>query len=242
MPRIADARTRSHGDRSRPRIPGRPHHHQRHAARAPLARPGHPAAGAAGRRGVRRNVAGGGAAARALPRRACAGGRVGCGHLAGGPRDAGARRHHAGPLAHDPHHRGEPGRHGLPRGGRRDAGPAQRAPARPGPVLPGRSRHRALHHRRHVRDARLGHQRRALRHDPGERAGSDGGDGRWAADPHRRPRAQVGDRLRPDAAVHRLRGHARRHHRDPAAAARHPGGRVVRHLPVRLRCAARSRR
>ena len=40
------------------------------------------------------------------------------------------------------------------------------------------------------------------------------------------------DRLRPDAAVHRLRGHAGRHHRNPVAPARHPRGDVVRHLPV----------
>ncbi len=39
-------------------------------------------------------------------------------HVARRPRDAGARRHHARPVAHDAHHRGEPGRHGLPRRGR----------------------------------------------------------------------------------------------------------------------------
>ena len=106
------------------------------------------------------------------------------------------------------------------------------ASARPGAVLPGRSRHRAVHHRRHVRDARLRHQRGALRHDPRERAGPDRGAGRRPADPHRRARAQVRHRLRPDAAVHRLRGHAGRHHRNPVAPARHPRGDVVRHLPV----------
>ena len=46
------------------------------------------------------------------------------------------------------------------------------------PVDPGTV---ALHHRRHVRDARLRHQRGALRHDPRERAGADRGAGRRAA-------------------------------------------------------------
>ena len=150
------------------------------AARAPLARPGHPAAGAARRGRVRRNLGRSGAPAGAVQRRARAGGGLGRRHLAGGPRDAGARRHHARPVAHDPHPRGQPARHGLPHRGRRDARAAQRASARPGPVLPGRSRHRAVHHRRHVRDARLRHQRGALRHDPRERAGADGGAGRRA--------------------------------------------------------------
>ena len=82
-------------------------------------------------------------------------------------------------------------------------------------------------HRRHVRDARLRHQRRALRHHPRERAGPGGRAGRWPRDPDRRARAQGVERLRPDPAVHRLRGHARRHHQDPAAPARHPGGDVA---------------
>ena len=42
--------------------------------------------------------------------------------------------------------------------------------------------------------------------------------------PHRRPRAQVERRLRPHAAVRRLRRHARHHHRDPAAALRRARG------------------
>ncbi len=42
--------------------------------------------------------------------------------------------------------------------------------------------------------------------------------GRRAGDPHRRAGAQVRHRLRPDPAVHRLGGHARRDHRDPACA------------------------
>ena len=71
--------------------------------------------------------------------------------------------------------------------------------------------------RRHGGDARLGHQRRALRHDARQRAGADGGACPTATiDPHRRPGAQVGGRLRPHAAVRRLRGDARHHHRDDA--------------------------
>jgi D-lactate dehydrogenase (cytochrome) len=54
---------------------------------------------------------------------------------------------------------------------------AQRASARHRPVLPHRSRRGRLA-RRHGRDARLGHQCRALRHDARERAGADRGDGR----------------------------------------------------------------
>ena len=213
-------------------LPGRAHHHQRHPARAPLARPGHPAAGAARRRRLHRDLGRSRPPAGAVQHRARAGGGLGRRHLAGRPRHAGARRHHARPLAHDAHPRGQPARHGLPRRGRRHPRPAQRASARPGPVLPGRSRHRALHHRRHVRDARLRHQRGALRHHPRERAGPDRGAGRRPRDPHRRPRAQVRHRLRPDAPVHRLGRHARRHHRNPVAPARHPRGDVVRHLPV----------
>ena len=44
------------------------------------------------------------------------------------------------------------------------------------------------------------------------------GHGRRPGDPHRQPRAQVGGRLRPDAAVRRQRGHAGRHHRDHSCA------------------------
>ena len=171
-------------------------------------------------------------AARALPRRPRAGGRLGRRHLARGPRHAGARRHHARPVAHDPHPR-------------RSASPTWTAASRPASRATSSTRTCAtracssrsipaprLHHRRHVRDPRLRHQRGALRHHPRERAGPDRGAGRRPRDPHRRPRAQIRHRLRPDPAVHRLRRHARRHHRNPAPPARHPRGDVVRHLPV----------
>ena len=49
-------------------------------------------------------------------------------------------------------------------------------------------------------------------------------------------------RLRPDAVVHRVGGHAGGHHRNPVAAARHSRGDVVRHLPVPDACATRWRR
>ena len=49
--------------------------------------------------------------------------------------------------------------------------------------------------------------------------------GRRHDHPHRLAGAQVVRRLRPDAPVVRLGGHARRHHRADAAGARHPGAR-----------------
>ena len=65
-------------------------------------------------------------------------------------------------------------------------------------------------------------------------------DGR--RDPHRRPRAQIGHRLRPDAAVHRLRGHAGRHHRNPACACTASPRRCRPPPASSPRCATRSRR
>ena len=64
-------------------------------------------------------------------------------------------------------------------------------------------------HRRHGGDARLGHDRGALRDDAGERARADGGARRRPDHPHRHARAEIVGRLRPDAAVRRLRRHAR---------------------------------
>jgi hypothetical protein len=79
-------------------------------------------------------------------------------------------------------------------------------------VLPDRSGRGRLA-RRHGRHARLGHERRALRHDARERARPDGGHRRRQGDPHRRARQEVLGRLRPDPPVRGLRGHARHHHR-----------------------------
>ena len=73
-------------------------------------------------------------------------------------------------------------------------------------------------HRRHGRDARLRHHRGSLRDDARERAGADGGARRRPHHQDRRPRAQVIVGLRPDAAVRRLRRHARRDHRTDACA------------------------
>ncbi len=150
-----------------------------------------PSRRSAGRRGLHRNHRGSGPAARACAMRSRAGRAMGRRHLAGGARNAGARRHHARPVAHDAHPPGQPAGHGLPGGGRGDPQAAQRASARPGPVFPGRSRHRGLHAGRHVRDPRLRHQCGALRHDPRKRHGPDRGAGRRAGDPHRRAGAQV---------------------------------------------------
>ena len=58
-------------------------------------------------------------------------------------------------------------------------------------------------------------------------------DGEFAA--HREPRAKILGRLRSDAAVRRLRGHARRHRRDHAAPLRHSRGDRGRALSVSRR-------
>ncbi len=64
-----------------------------------------------------------------------------------------------------------------------------------------------------------GHDRRALRHDARDGARTDRSARRRPRHPHRRPRAQVGGRLRPDAPVRRIGGHARCDHgRDRAPA------------------------
>ena len=219
-------------DRRRPRVPGRAARHRRERPRAALARRGRPTAGAArcGRvRGHdRRNFPIAGALLRAFG----AGGAVRHRHLAGGARHAGARRRFRRPDADEGGAGGQCRGHGLPGAGGRHASRAEPASARPGPVLPGRSRRRRLA-RRHVRDAGQRHQRGALRHHARKRAGPDRGAGRRACDPHWRAGAQIRDRLRPDAAVHRLGRHAGGGDRNPAPPARHPGGDGCRDLPVR---------
>ena len=94
-------------------------------------------------------------------------------HLARRPCQRAARRRLDRLPRHEPHSRGP--RRGPRLRGRagRHAQAAQRASARPGPVLPDRSRRRRLA-RRHGGDARLGHQRGALRHHEGQRAGAEG--------------------------------------------------------------------
>ena len=130
-------------------------------------------------------------------------------HLARRPCRRAARRRLHRPVAD------EPGPARQRRGSRRDgrgrrhAQAAERASARHRPVLPDRSRRRR-DARRHGGDARLGHQRGALRHDARERAGADRRARRRQGHPHRAARPQVGRRLRSDPAVRRLRRHARR--------------------------------
>ena len=68
-----------------------------------------------------------------------------------------------------------------------------------GPVLPGRSRRRGSHHRRHGLDARLRHHRRALRHHARERAQHHGRDGGRLDRQDGAAGAEVLGRLRPDA-------------------------------------------
>ena len=86
--------------------------------------------------------------------------------------------------------------------------------------------------RRHGVDARVGDQRRTLRHDARERARPDRRHRRRPDRPYRQPRAQVERRLRPHATVRRLRRDARHHHRGAAAAVRAAGSDLGRGLPV----------
>ena len=126
----------------------------------------------------------------------------------------------------DAHGQGPEGQRRGPRrdrAGARHPQAAERLHPRPGPVLPDRSGRRRIAGR-HGRHARLGHQRRALRHDARERARPHGGARRRAHHPHVAARAQVRRRLRPHPPVRRQRGHARHHHRSDAAAVRHPRG------------------
>ena len=113
-------------------------------------------------------------------------------HLARRPHQRAARRPLARLLAHEPGARRQRARPRLRGRARRLAQAAQRLPARPGAVLPRRSRRRGGHHRRHGRDARLRHQRRALRHHARERA-----------EPHRRDGRRLGGQDRRSARASR---------------------------------------
>ena len=108
----------------------------------------------------------------------------------------------------------------------------EKAPAVDRAHVPARSRRRC-DARRHGGDARVRHDRGALRDDARGGAWADRRPRRRTRDPHRRSRAQVIVRLRPDQAVRRLGGHARRHHRGHAAAARPSGGARGGDLPLR---------
>ncbi len=102
----------------------------------------------------------------------------------------------------------------------RDPQAAQRSSARLRPVLPRRSRRRR-EPRRHGGDARLRHQRRALRHDARRRAGPHRGACRRQRRQDRRAARGNRRRLRSHPPPGRLGRHARHHHRAHAQALRH---------------------
>ena len=154
-------------------------------------------------------------------------------HLARRARQRDPRRHHDRPARDE---RGAPRRrrgHGRDRRGRRDADAVEQGAAQHRPHLHRRSRRRRQH-RRHGGDAGIRHDRRPLRHDARERAGVDGRAARWPRHQDRHAGAKVGGRLRPDAALRRIRGHARRHHGShgsPASGARSGvGGGLLRSI------------
>ena len=187
--------------------------------------------GAAGRGRIRPRQRRGRRDRAPVPCGARAGHRVRRRHIAGGARGGTAGRRVRRLHPDEPRARGQRRRHGLPGAGRRHARAAQRRAQGHGPVLPDRSGCQC-DDRRHDRDARVRHQRRALRHDARKRDGSDRGDRRGRAGAHRRARAQIERRLRPDAPLRRQRGHARRHHRNPAAPVRPARVDHRRRLPV----------
>ena len=155
-----------------------------------------------------------------------------------GPHPGGARRRVHRPVADEPGARGARGGPRRRGAGRRDAQAAERVHQAHGPVLPGRPRRRC-HARRHGGDARLGHQRRALRHDARERAVAEGRARRRPRSFKRRSRAQeIRGGLRPHAPLRRLGGHARHHHRGDGAPLPGAGGDVGRGLRLRHRSTA----
>ena len=139
------------------------------------------------------------------------GGRPGQRHRALRRRRAGGRRHPARLRPHEAdsgdRHR-EPGRRG---GAGRDARTAQRRARPAGPDLPGVARRAERLARRERRHQRRRHARRPLRRDAPSRARARGGAGRRHRPADRRQVRQVLERLRPDPAAHRLRGHAGHH-------------------------------
>ena len=115
---------------------------------------------------------------------------------------------------------------------------AERTSARPGTVLPDRSR-RGRFARRHDRDPRVRHQRGALRHHARQCAGAQGGARRRRDHHDGHAGKEILGRLRPDASVRRRRGHAWHHLRAHDQAARYSrddrGGRLfVRNRARRL--------
>ena len=141
------------------------------------------------------------------------------------------------PVADEPGARGARG--GPRRGGagRRHAQAAERTHQAHRPVLPGRPGRRR-DARRHGGDARLGHQRGALRHHARERAVAEGGARRRPHHPDLAPREEIRRGLRPDAPVRRLGRHARHHHRGDGAALPGAGSDVGGGLRLRHRSTA----
>ena len=130
------------------------------------------------------------------------------GHLARGPYPGGEGRRMPRPEPDEPGARGARSRPRRGGAGGRDAQAAERTHPPYRPVLPDRPRRRC-DHRRHGRDARLGHQRGALRHHARERDFAHRGARRRAHHQDRAASEKIRGGLRPDAAVRRLRGHAR---------------------------------
>ena len=136
-----------------------------------------------------------------------------------------------------PDPRGQRGGPRLPDSAGGAAQAAQRVPARHRAVLSHRSG-RGRIARRHDRDARVGHERRAVRDHAGERPRTDGGARRRTHREDGWARPQVRGRIRPDEAVRGLGRDARRHHRNPASPVRHSRGHVRGGLLLRhpFRC------
>ena len=107
---------------------------------------------------------------------------------------------------------------------------AQRASARPRPVLSGRSWRRRLA-RRNGLDARFRNDGRALWHDERQRAGAEGRAPERRTHVHVTAGAEVLGRLRSHPARRRRRRHAGRHHRADPETARHSRGDRGRGLP-----------
>ncbi len=166
------------------------------AGRARAARPHHhldpePAAGCGGVSAIDR----GRAAGRAYLRQTqCAGDPVRHRHLAGRPCERAAGRRVRRLPRHEPRSRGACRRPRLRDRARRHAQAGQRISARPGAVLPDRSGRRRFA-RRHGGDARVGHERRALRHHEGQCAVAQSRARRRRGDDHGAAREEILRRL-----------------------------------------------
>ncbi len=178
---------------------------------------------AAGRGRVRRDARGRDRPRKPLRQARCADRPVRNRLVARRPRQRAARRRVARLLA-DEQDFGRQRRGSRLRGrARRHPHPAQQLPARQRPLLPDRPGRRRLP-RRHGLDPRLGHQRRALRHDEGPRAVARRRDRGGNLLAHRHAGEKILGGLRPHPSLRRRGGHARRHRRSDAEALRRSGG------------------